>query len=341
MKKTRLCELLGIEYPIIQAAMDWITNAELVAAVSNAGGLGVLGPNAGQRTVTTSVIETGERLRREIRRTKSLTDKPFGVNLISNKGADDFSYDHFSDQCQRVILEEGVPVVVTVGDGPGTYTSSLKEAGIKVLHRPISTTRATAVEAEQAGVDALACVGFEGGGHPGSVGESTSVLVPQIVDVVGIPVVAGGGIGDGRGIVAALAWGAEGAYLGTRFMVTRECGAHENMKRAIVEAADESTIALPSTLGAMRALKNPMTARCREMQESGCSLREITDMYHSGYLKGMLEGDSETGTFVCGAACALVTSVQSASAVVRELVEQADQVLAKLVALSQPQRTMQ
>jgi len=321
--------------------MDWITNAELVAAVSNAGGLGVLGPNAGQRTVTTSVIETGERLRREIRRTKSLTDKPFGVNLISNKGADDFSYDHFSDQCQRVILEEGVPVVVTVGDGPGTYTSSLKEAGIKVLHRPISTTRATAVEAEQAGVDALACVGFEGGGHPGSVGESTSVLVPQIVDVVGIPVVAGGGIGDGRGIVAALAWGAEGAYLGTRFMVTRECGAHENMKRAIVEAADESTIALPSTLGAMRALKNPMTARCREMQESGCSLREITDMYHSGYLKGMLEGDSETGTFVCGAACALVTSVQSASAVVRELVEQADQVLAKLVALSQPQRTMQ
>jgi len=341
MKKTRLCELLGIEYPIIQAPMDWITNAELVAAVSNAGGLGVLGPNAGQRTVTTSVIETGERLRREIRRTKSLTDKPFGVNLISNKGADDFSYDHFSDQCQRVILEEGVPVVVTVGDGPGTYTSSLKEAGIKVLHRPISTTRATAVEAEQAGVDALACVGFEGGGHPGSVGESTSVLVPQIVDVVGIPVVAGGGIGDGRGIVAALAWGAEGAYLGTRFMVTRECGAHENMKRAIVEAADESTIALPSTLGAMRALKNPMTARCREMQESGCSLREITDMYHSGYLKGMLEGDSETGTFVCGAACALVTSVQSASAVVRELVEQADQVLAKLVALSQPQRTMQ
>ncbi len=341
MKKTRLCELLGIEYPIIQAPMDWITNAELVAAVSNAGGLGVLGPNAGQRTVTTSVIETGERLRREIRRTKSLTDKPFGVNLISNKGADDFSYDHFSDQCQRVILEEGVPVVVTVGDGPGTYTSSLKEAGIKVLHRPISTTRATAVEAEQAGVDALACVGFEGGGHPGSVGESTSVLVPQIVDVVGIPVVAGGGIGDGRGIVAALAWGAEGAYLGTRFMVTRECGAHENMKRAIVEAADESTIALPSTLGAMRALKNPMTARCREMQESGCSLREITYMYNSGYLKGMLEGDSETGTFVCGAACALVTSVQSASAVVRELVEQADQVLAKLVALSQPQRTMQ
>lgn len=332
MKKTRLCELLGIEYPIIQAPMDWITNAELVAAVSNAGGLGVLGPNAGQRTVTTSVVETGERLRREIRKTKSLTDKPFGVNLISNKGADEFSYDHFSEQCHQVILEEGVPVVVTVGDGPGTYTGSLKEAGIKVLHRPIRSTRATAVEAEQAGVDALACVGFEGGGHPGSVSESSCVLVPQIVGAVGIPVVAGGGIADGRGVVAALAWGAEGAYIGTLFMATTECGAHENLKRAIVEAADESTVALASTLGAMRALKNPMTARCQEMQESGCSLREITDMYHSGYLKGMLEGDGETGTFVCGAACALVTRVQSASAVVRELVEQPDQVLARLVA---------
>jgi enoyl-[acyl-carrier protein] reductase II len=332
MKKTRLCELLGIEYPIIQAPMDWITNAELVAAVSNAGGLGVLGPNAGQRTVTTSVVETGERLRREIRRTKSLTDKPFGVNLISNKGADEFAYDHFSDRCHQVVLEEGVPVVVTVGDGPGTYTGSLKEAGIKVIHRPISSTRATAVEAEQAGVDAVACVGFEGGGHPGSVSESTSVLVPQIVDAVSIPVVAGGGIGDGRGIIAALAWGAEGAYIGTRFMATTECGAHENLKRAIVEAADESTVALPSTLGAMRALRNPMTARCQEMKRRGCSLREITDMYHSGYMRGMLEGDGENGTFVCGAACALVTRVQSASAVVRELVEQADQVLARLVA---------
>jgi enoyl-[acyl-carrier protein] reductase II len=333
MKKTRLCDLLGIEYPIIQAPMDWITNAELVAAVCNAGGLGVLGPNAGQRTVTTSVAETGERLRREIRKTKSLTNKPFGVNLISNKGRDNFAYDHFSDQCHRVVLEEGVPIAVLVGDGPETYTRSLKEAGTKVIHRLISVTRAAAVEAEQAGVDALACVGFEGGGHPGSVSEPSSVLVPQIADAVRIPVVAGGGIGDGRGVVAALAWGAEGAYIGTIFMATTECGAHENLKRAVVEAGDASTVLLPSTLGAMRALKNPVTARCLEMQARGCTLREITDMYHSGYVKGMLGGDAEAGTFVCGAACAFVKRVQSASTVVRELVEQADQVLARLAAL--------
>jgi len=335
MKKTRLCELLGIEHPIIQAPMDWITNAELVAAVSNAGGLGVLGPNAGQRTVTTSVIETGERLRQEIRRTKSLTNKPFGVNLISNKGRDEFSYDHFSDQCHQVVLEEGVPVVVLVGDGPATYTDSLKEAGTRVLHRLISVTKTTALEAEQAGVDAVVCVGVEGGGHPGSVSESTCVLVPQIVDAVGIPVVAGGGIADGRGVVAALAWGAEAAYVGTRFMATTECGAHDNLKRAVVEAEDTSTVLLPSVLGGMRALKNPMTSRCLEMQSSGCSLKEITDMYHSGYLRGMLEGDTERGTLVCGAACALVTRVQSASSVVQELVEQADQVAKKLVAAEQ------
>ncbi len=333
MKKTRLCELLGIEYPIIQAPMDWITNAELVAAVSNAGGLGVLGPNAAQRTVNVSPVETGERLRREIRKTRALTNKPFGVNLISNKGADNFAYDHYSNQCHQVILEEDVPVVVLVGDGPGTFTASLKAAGVKVLHRFISASRAAAVEAEQAGVDAVVCVGFEGGGHPGSVYDSSAVLVPQIVDAVGLPVVAGGGIGDGRGIVAALAWGAEGAYLGTLFMATTECGAHENLKQAVVDAGDASTVLLPSSLGAMRALKNPMTARCQEMQSRGCSCREITEMYHSGYLKGMLEGDAEAGTFVCGAACALVKRVQSASTAVRELVEEADQVLARLAAL--------
>ena len=332
MKRTGLCELLGIDYPIIQAPMDWITNAELVAAVSNAGGLGVLGPNAGQRAVNTSPVETGERLRREIRKTRSLTDRPFAVNLISNKGRDEFSYDHFSDQCAQVALEEGVPVVVLVGDGPGTYTSSLKQAGIKVLHRLIQVTKATAVEAEQAGVDALVCVGCEGGGHPGSVSEPTSVLLPQIVDTVGIPVVAGGGIGDGRGIVAALALGAECAYLGTRFMATTECPAHENLKRAIVEAGDTSTVLLPSTLGGMRALRSPMTSRCLEMQAQGCSLREITDTYHSGYLKGMVDGDAQAGTFVCGAACALVTRIQGASDVVEELMEEVDLGLERLAA---------
>lgn len=329
-RKTRLCELLGIEYPIIQAPMDWITDATLAAAVSNAGGLGVIGPNAGERTVTRGVVETGERLRRQIRKAKSLTDKPFGVNLIALKMPKDFPEDAYSDQCHQVILEEGVPVVVVAGNAPETYTGSLKAAGIKVLHRAMPVNAAVALEAEKAGVDAFVAVGYEGGGHTGVDGDSSSIVVPQIVDAIEIPVVAGGGIGDGRGVAAAFAWGAEGVYMGTRFIATTECSAHENVKRAVVQATDASTVALPATLGMLRALKNPMVARCQEMEAKGCSRREITEMYHSGYMKGMLEGNAETGTFVCGAACAFVRRIQSASAVVQDIVEETDRVLARL-----------
>ncbi len=176
----------------------------------------------------------------------------------------------------------------------------------------------------------LVAVGCEAGGHPGSDCEPSSVLVPHIVDTVRMPVVAGGGIGDGRGVAAALAWGAEGAYIGTRFMATTECGAHENLKRAVVEAGEASTVLLPATLGALRALKNPVTARCQEMQASGCSVRDITNTYHSGYVKGMLEGDGEAGTFVCGAACVLVKRIQSASAAMQEIVAQAENALRRI-----------
>jgi enoyl-[acyl-carrier protein] reductase II len=319
---TYLCQMLDIEYPIIQAPMDWITNGEMVAAVSDVGALGVLGPNAGQRTVTTSVTETGERLRREIRKVRALTEKPFGVNLISMKSTDIFPEDAYSDECHRVVVEEGVPVAVLVGDAPERYTRSLHAAGIRVLHRPIFMTREAALEAEEAGVDALIVVGCEGGGHPGSAGETSSVLVPYMVDLVHIPVVAGGGIGDGRGVAAALTWGAEAAYLGTRFIAATECGAHENVKRAIVQAGEASTVLLPSSLGGLRALKNPVTERCQEMQANGCPAAEITETYHSGYMKGMLEGDLEEGTLVCGAACALVKRVERTSEIVLELVGQ-------------------
>jgi enoyl-[acyl-carrier protein] reductase II len=327
MIKTTLCELLGIEHPVIQAPMDWITDAGLVAAVSNAGGLGVLGPNAGQRTVTTSVAETGERLREQIRGVRALTTKPFGVNLISMRSDDDFPEESFSDRCFQVVIEERVPVAVVVGDAPNAYTAALKAAGITVLHRPIRMTLAAAAEAEQAGVDALVVVGCEGGGHPGSRTESTSILVPQTVDLVSIPVVAGGGIADGRGVAAALAWGAVGAYVGTRFMATPECAASDTLKKALVEAGEAGTIILPSALGAMRALKSPVTACCEDMFARGCSMHEITETYHAGYLKGMLDGDWEQGTFPCGAGSALVKRVQGAAEVVRELVDEAQRAL--------------
>ena len=210
MKSNRLCELLGIEYPVIQAPMNWITGAELASAVSNAGGLGVLGPNAGANDETDDVIETGERLRQQIKKTKSLTHKPFGVNLMSASTDLRPGSKPFSDQCTRVVLEEGVPAVVLAGDKPELYTDRLKEAGIKVLHRALPVNVEIAQKAEQAGVDAFIAVGFEGGGHTGFYHIPTFVLVPQIVNALQIPVVAGGGIADSRGMSAALALGAEG-----------------------------------------------------------------------------------------------------------------------------------
>ena len=332
MKKTRLCDLLGIEYPIIQAPMDWISDAGLAAAVSNAGGLGVIGPNAGERTVTRSVRETGERLRRQIRTAKTLTDKPFGVNLVAMK-ADDFPEggNAYSNQCHRVILEEGVPVVVFVGNAPEVYTPSLKAAGIKVLHRALPVSVDIAREAEAVGIDAFVAVGHEGGGHTSADCLSTSTLVPLVVDALRIPVVAGGGIGDGRGLVAALAWGAEGVYLGTRFLATTECAAHENLKQAVIQADGAASVAVCSVIGTVRALRTPLIERCLKLAAAGASPAEITDTYHSGYQKGMLEGDTENGSLVCGTACAYVTRVQSAADVVRELVEQADSVSARLI----------
>jgi len=328
--RTRLCDLLGIEHPIIQAPMDWITNARLAAAVSNAGGLGVMGPNAGARTVTSNVEETGERLRRQIREAKALTTKPFGVNLVAMKAPDDFPEDAFSDQCYKVVLEEGVPVVVFVGNAPERYVGGLKDAGIKVLHRALPVDVGTAVQAEALGVDALVAVGYEGGGHTSASCESTSVLVPAIVDAVKIPVVAGGGICDGRGVAAALALGADGAYLGTRFIATVECPAHPSVKQTIVEAGDAATVTLAGTLGVHRALDGPVISRCRQMESDRRSLREITETYHARYRKGMLEGDLEAGVVVCGSCCSLVRSVQDAGTVVRELAEQTDRVLATL-----------
>ena len=331
MNKTKLCSLLNIEYPIIQAPMDWITNANLVAAVSNAGGLGVLGPNAGSRTVTKDVVETGERLRLEIKKVKSLADKPFGVNLIAIQLPVGFPEGGklYSDQCCSVILEEKVPVVVLCGNTPEMYVRQLKEGGVTVLHRGIPVDVEIAKKAEMAGIDAYVAVGYEGGGHAGTK-NPTSVLVPQIVDALRVPVVAGGGIADGRGLVAALSWGATGAYIGTRFIATYECPAHENVKQAIIESNDVSTVSLWGVIGPLRALRTPITRKCVEMEEEGCSLRAIAETYHEGYIKGMLEGDENEGTFACGSACGLINEVKSAGEVVKTIMEEADQIVTSM-----------
>ena len=239
MAKTRLTELLGIEYPIILASMAWITDADLAAAVSGAGGLGTIGPNAGMKHVTTDVEETGERLREQIRKCRKLTDRPFAVNFVIGVAGFDRK---FSDRCVAVGIEEKAPVAIVSQGSPLVYTTTLKEAGMKIIH--VCSTVRHVRKAEEAGADAVVVSGTEGGGHSGFDQITTMCLVPQAVDAVKIPVIAGGGIGDGRGLMAALSLGADGVYMGTRFIATKECPAHEKVKEIILAAADTSTIAV-------------------------------------------------------------------------------------------------
>jgi nitronate monooxygenase len=221
-----------------------------------------------------------------------------------------------------------VAAAALVGNAPEAYTARLKEAGIKVLYRPLPTVNAAvAKRAEAAGVDAFIAVGFEGGGHTGSDTIGTSVLVPLIADTLHIPVVAGGGFADGRGLAAALCWGAEGIYMGTRFIATEECPAHANVKQAIAEGGNDSTITIHGAIGIVRSLKTPLAERCAELERNGGSLKDVTDLYHSGYLKGMLEGNAKEGTFICGSGCCLIRDVKPASEVVRDVMRQAEKIL--------------
>jgi len=237
--KTRITEILGVTHPIVLAAMAWVTNAEMVAAVSEAGGLGTLGPNAGSRVVTVDVQETGERLREQIRAVRALTDKTFAVNFVVGAGGLD---KEFSERCMQVGMEERVPVAVVSQGSAAAYTKQLQEAGMKVIH--VCASVAHAVSAQKAGVDAIVASGTEGGGHSGFDQSTTFCLVPQVTRAVKIPVIAGGGVADGRQLTAALALGAEGVYVGTRFIATQECPAHERYKKVLLNSKNGDTIAI-------------------------------------------------------------------------------------------------
>jgi NAD(P)H-dependent flavin oxidoreductase YrpB (nitropropane dioxygenase family) len=237
--KTRITELLGIRHPIVLAPMAWITDADIAAAVSLAGGLGTIGPNAGFSSVTADVNLTGDRLREQIRKCRSMTDKPFAVNLVVGVVGWDRKY---SDKCLEVAVEEKIPVAIVSQGSPLVYTQVLKNEGIKVIH--VCSTVRHVQKAEDAGVDAVVVSGTEGGGHSGFDQLTTFCLVPQAADAVNIPVIAGGGVADARGLVGALALGAAGVYMGTRFMATKECPTHANVKEAVLSAMDTSTMAI-------------------------------------------------------------------------------------------------
>lgn len=318
MKKTRLCDLLGIEYPIIQGGMVWIANAELAAAVSNAGGLGLISPTAGMNRNGSQV----ENLKKQIEIARSLTTKPFGVNLpiLNNPQIEDLV---------ATVIDAKVKVVVTAAGNPALYTNRLKEAGIKVLHVVAAVRHAQS--AERRGVDAVIAEGYEAGGHNGLDELTTFTLIPQVVDAVKIPVIAAGGIADARGVVAALALGADGVQMGTRFVATYECIAHPNFKEAIVKASDTDTVITGRKIGPTRILKNEVAAKLLEMEAAGASVEELLAFIGSSRSRaGQFEGDMVNGQAYCGAIAGMIKEIKSVSQVIQDIVTNYETVLASL-----------
>lgn len=315
MANNRICELLGIRYPVIQAPMNWVSGVELAAAVSNSGGLGTLGPNAGAKDITKDVEETAERYRDQIRKITNMTHEPYAVNIPVGFG----NMIKYSKRIIDVAIEEKIPVAIISVGRPDVYTRVLKEAGIKVLHA-VSTVR-HAKKAEAVGVDAVICEGFEAGGHKGFTELTTFVLTPMVADAVDIPVVTGGGIGDTRGIMAALSLGADGIYIGTRFMATKESESHPNVKELVINSGDTCTVSLPKDFMLARALSNNFTKTYLEMKRSGAESEELREYLseHSQYRAQHL-GDAAEGEIGCGQIAGMITELVSASDVMDDLV---------------------
>ena len=308
---TRLTELLGIEHPIIQGGMAWTATAELAAAVSNAGGIGIIG--AGH--MPTDVLRT------EIRNAKALTDEPFGVNLM-------LLTPHI-DEIVDMVIEEGVHAVTTGAGNPSKYMAALKEAGIKVL--PIAPSVAMAKRLESIGADAIIGEGMEAGGHIGEL--TTMVLVPQLVDAVSIPVVAAGGIADGRGVAAAFALGAEGVQVGTRFMCAEECTIHPDIKAEVIKARDRDTVVTGRSTGhPVRVLKNKLSKQIEALDKEN-KAEEIEALGSGKLALAMRQGDTQMGSLMAGQVAALVCEVQPAAEIVAEMMSEAVAVMTRLGAL--------
>lgn len=306
--RTRLTELLGIEHPVIQGGMAWTATAELVAAVSNAGGIGIIG--AGHMPT--------EILRTEIRKAKELTDRPFGVNLM-------LLTPHI-DEIVAMVIEERIHAVTTGAGNPGKYMASLKDAGVKVL--AVVPSVALAKRMESIGADAVIGEGMEAGGHIGEL--TTMVLTPQLVDAVEIPVVAAGGIADGRGMAAAFALGAEGVQVGTRFMCAEECTIHPAVKQEVIRAKDRDTIVTGRSTGhPVRVLKNKLSKQIESLDKAN-KPDEIEALGSGKLALAMREGDISMGSLMAGQVAAMVTCIEPAATIVNRMVTEAEDVMVRL-----------
>ena len=309
MLKTAICDLFGIEHPIIQGGMAHVGTAELVSAVSNAGGLGIIGAGFYQP----------DWVREQIRLTRQQTDKPFGINIQLASP--------FAEPVIEVVLEEKVAIVATGAGNPEPYLPRFKQAGMKVM--PVVAGVALAQRLERAGVDAIVAEGMESGGH---VGETTTMaLVPQVVDSVQIPVVAAGGIADGRGLAAALALGAQGAQMGTRFVCSTECVAHPSYKQKVLEAHDRSTVVTRQTIGRpLRTLQNSLTEQVRALEEAGISREELEEFDRGRMLLGLVEGDIDEGSLLAGQIAGLIKEIKPVRVIIEEIVAEAETIITSL-----------
>lgn len=300
-----VCEVLGTEYPIIQGAMARIAECNLAAAVSNGGGLGIIAAGG----------ETADWLRDQIKKTRAMTDKPFGVNIMLLAPN--------VDELIDVVCEEKVPVVTTGAGNPGKYIARMKECGIKVV--PVIANAALAVRVERAGADAVVAEGTEAGGH---IGETTTMaLVPQIVDAVNIPVLAAGGIADGRGIAAAYMLGAKGVQIGTRFLVAEECIVHPGYKKAILKAKDSSTVATGRSTGhPVRIIKNKLAREILALEKKNEDEEKINELCTGTLAAAVRDGDADHGNIMSGQIAGLVKKEQPAAEIIEEMFKEAEEV---------------
>lgn len=311
MKNNRVTELLGIKYPIVQAGMVWTSGWRLASAVSNNGGLGLIGSGSMKADL----------LREHIQKCRAATDKPFGVNLTLLRGD--------IEELINVTIEEGVKIAFSSAGHPGKYIDKLKNAGMKVVH--VVPSLKFALKAESVGCDAVVGEGVEAGGHNGADQIALMALIPKLVDELKIPVLAAGGIADGRGIAAALALGAEGVQIGTRFAATIESSSHENYKRRVVEAGDNDTTLILSKIGLVRTLKNNFTKVVSDAENKGADEEALKELLGAKReRRGIFEGDEQEGLMEAGQGASMIKEILPVEILMKNLVEEYNQALKKI-----------
>ena len=312
MIKTDICDLLQIEYPILQGGMAWLGTAELAAAVSEAGGLGIIGAGHMPPDI----------FRNEIHKLKERTNKPFGCNIMLMSP--------FVKEVMGVVVEERVPVITTGAGNPGVYIPALKEIGTKVI--PVVASVLLAKRLLRGGIDAIIAEGTESGGHVGDI--TTMALIPQVVDAVDVPVIAAGGIADGRGMAAAFALGAQAVQMGTRFVLSEECIAHENYKNAVLKAKDRATVMTGLTTGhPVRIIDNALAHKYKSLEFSGGSKEDLENLGAGTLRKAAIEGDVKEGSVMIGQISGMLTDVKPCATIIKDIMAETETVIKKLQGL--------